>query len=358
MQTIDAPIGWFIQEVLAGYDIETEDKAFYEEEASKIVADLYDLTKDYVSLFNIGETTYLRKRIGIYDDGVAQDEDSVARFMGLLSRESYKRHLQAKMRFVFYEIPTAKLKPLSQVSTITDQNTLDTLRKKSIYDYEIPSQIVDILRENNIITLAQLSCHGIMDLVSESPSVTKIVTTNKTVKKETVEKSYDKAFAILEFADSLGIPMIDNLTDTEKAIVLSEHTEEEIDSSSIAWIMDFYMIYGGHPIFKGKTVGDLRKFLSQLDAKEVFQYTKYIFRGKIVGIDLEKSLPKQLVESSSQPLSIASKQETLKEKYTKLTAERRQLLQRLSEIDSELGGTFQELLGLDTIGKEKVKDGK
>ena len=200
------------------------------------VDELCNLSEEVVTSLDKKETAYLRKRIGVYDNGKVQSYRVVASCYNNLA-QNVCTTIHKACNNIVRRIKTGKT---NIVDNRTKMSSLSI--SKDFYDTDITklnlnSRIRRVLN-NKVTTIYDLLSYSYDDLIGMG------------LGPDSIKTLYD-------VLHSYGLKPIDELTIEERKIVISMSTLEMIDNSSIGWISG---IKKAQTKWDNRTIGELKAF--------------------------------------------------------------------------------------------------
>ncbi len=315
----------YTKEELANYFFETytkeeEHPEFYREEAKCFVNQLYDLSLKKVSILSEKRTEAFRIFYGIYHDGVWQSARSVASHChtSYVNACQMSNALAQDLELILGDIPKAKLAPLDKMSSVEQKNLLQELRNKIVWELGLQARTLGEMRRKNVITVANLSCHGLGDFRLGEVGRCKL----------------------LEGAHALGFSFIEELPFEKRKEIVASSSKEDIDRSSASWLLQLkdYPWYSG--LARIPSIADLRRSLQN----GYHISPQFLETASMIGIDLLEPLPPKEPDLLRSQLLL---------KQQRLTQKRSLLLEEASNISGEILQIEEQIRKLDE--KEKVK---
>ncbi len=209
---------------------------------TKVVDELYDLSKENVVPLTDLETFVFRKRYGIDNNGgpikkqlLARkyqiDDNLVNKLMGvIISKLAFRINIIEK---------TEKIDKMSSIDTNDKKN----LQEISVYSFQVSDFIKSKLVRNLIFSLKDL-----MQL------------SKRELKNVFNGKNYNE---LINYINSLGIKFIDDLSINEKKEIISISSSEKINNSSVFFIDGLNNL--SNKFFKDYDINDIRSLIININ---------------------------------------------------------------------------------------------
>ena len=308
---------------------------FYERELENINAiinDLCNLSMEIMPILTAQETFVLRKRLGVYDNGVFQNFETIAKETGKTSSEIREISLDMCSEltdaiFRGYYISRDKKTKLSSLMNLEEYANFPF--SKLGFDKAVNQRFHGTLYDFLSYSRTDLSKMGFGDTM------------------------YEIYFKIR----SMGLKFIEDLTVEEKKAIIATSSEKMIDNSSVAWVTDigvpssysessriYDFCYNSF-----ETIGDLKHFIANDDEAYHKITEEMIYYASSVGIFLVDNF--QTLENhclTSKVKKLTDKYEELINEYEALTEEYEDLISvgyySSQELDSKIIHAESELV--------------
>lgn len=135
-----------------------EEKQYFEKVIDVLIVELYDTSKNELDILNAKETFILRKLLGVFDDGILQNQAKVAETLNVTS--SYISTVKLKMfRQLSINLRTRKI--------ISNNETTTILLSDPIQKLNLPIKYFLELHRSGIKTISELISMNIIDLLEK-----------------------------------------------------------------------------------------------------------------------------------------------------------------------------------------------
>lgn len=209
-------------------------------EFEKLVDEICDLSSNRIIPYSENDTYVLRKRLGILDNGKTQTLEEIGNAIGVSGSRvgqilaKFKRRLYYRLTRVAYAVDDRT--KMSSLSIINEYRNAPLLK------FELDKE--DGIYKAGISTLYDLFTYGYLEIKNMGVSFQFIDQLNKVM-------------------DNFGLKYIDELSDEEKRIIVSNSSKEMIDNSSVSWIsgLDESIINNLTAKHKKPTIADLKNYV-------------------------------------------------------------------------------------------------
>lgn len=320
---------YLIELLIHSKDLKNQKKMeIYLKEIKKLINEMFETSKPNILILSEKETTILRIRFGILNNGGWQQFEYIGKYLKVREQEAYrmyykaieklKKHLDIKIS----EFETPKI---NKMSSIEQNDSLIYLRNKRIAETGLDSYIENCLARNNIYTVEEL-------LSRSKTEIKNLHGLGKTTLERIITKIHE-----------LGLAFIDELTEEEKITIIKKQQLEVIEASSIAWlplsdskINEYLKKYG---------INNIKKLKEALINKTIInqKIVRYMKETRIITEEEKKLFPKTIKRTKSKIEKLIEHQNELQKKYDELVQEKKDAQLEATRLNEELSEVLSQV---------------